>query len=336
MTRSRNPGRAPLAWQCDVPLVTHPVMLRSLAIMCGASAFIMIALVGGIIALTEGVRSALPMVGMGLMMGGGLFVLSLLIMLVVFGNRMSMAFVIDDRGVNARVVDRRARIANRLAAVVGGLAGRPGVAGAGLIAMSNEETGTVWSGVARASYDPRRHTITLHNDWRPVIHVFCTPETYKEAAGRIADGLAGVKRSGRRRRNPLWRALGLTLAVILSVLPLFGMPYPFEPHLFSIIFVLCFAVATVWLVPLMGWPVLGGIAWIAATLALQGLAPHTGLSSGNTYTGFGTMDAGEWIGFGIACIGLAVLAGIALAAIRGRIVSLLMSDMLKMGGDGGR
>lgn len=326
-------NRLPLAWQCDVPLVTHPVMLRSLAIMCGVSAFIMIALVGGTIALTEGIRSALPMAGMGLMMGGGLFVLSLLIMLVVFGNRMSMAFVIDDRGVNARVVDRRARIANRLAAVAGGLAGRPGVAGAGLIAMSNEETGTVWSGVARASYDPRHHTITLHNDWRPVIHVFCTPETYNEAAGRIADGLAGVKRPGRRRRNPLWRALGLTLVVILSVLPLFGMPYPFEPHLFSIIFVLCFAVATVWLVPLMGWPVLGGIAWITATLALQGLAPHTGFSSGNTYTGFGTMDAGEWIGFGIACIGLAVLAGIAFAALRGRIVSLLMRDMLKMGGD---
>ena len=215
------------------------------------------------------------MVGMGLMMGGGLFVLSIVIMLVVFGNRMSMAFVIDDRGVNARIVDRRARIANRLAAVVGGLAGRPGAAGAGLIAMSNEETGTVWSGVASASYDSRRRTITLRNDWRPVIHVFCTPETYEEAAGRIADGLAGVRRRGRRGRNPLWPTLAWTVVVVLSVLPLFDMPYPFEPHLFSIIFVLCFAVATVWLVPLMGWPVLGGVAWIAATLALQGLrAPH--------------------------------------------------------------
>lgn len=332
MSRKANQGRPPLAWQCDVPLVTHPVMLRSLAIMCGVSAFIMISLVGGIIALTEGLKSALPMVGMGLMMGGGLFVLSIVIMLVVFGNRMSMAFVIDDRGVNARIVDRRARIANRLAALVGGLAGRPGVAGAGLIAMSNEETGTVWSGVASASYDPRRHTITLRNDWRPVIHVFCTLETYEEAAERIAAGLAGVRRSGRRGRNPLWPALAWTVVVILSVLPLFGMPYPFEPHLFSIIFVLCFAVATIWLVPLMGWPVLGGIAWIAATLALQGLESHTGLFSGNTYTGFGTMDVGEWIGFGIVCIGLAVLAGIAIAALRGRMVSLLMRDMLKMGG----
>lgn len=325
--------RPPLVWQCDVPLLTHPVMLRSVTLMCGLSTFIMIALVGGIIALTEGPRSALPMVGMGLMIGGGMFVLCLAIMLVFFGNRMSMRFVIDDRGVNARVVDRRARIANRLAVVAGALAGRPGTAGAGLTAMSSEETGTVWGGVASASYDSRRRTITLRNDWRPVIYVFCTPETYEEAASRIASGLAGVRKPGRRGRNPLWPTLGWTVVVILSVLPLFGMPYPFEPHLLSVILVLCFALATVWLIPLMGWPVLGGIAWIAAALAFQGLTQHTNQFSGNTYSGFGTMDAGEWIGFGIACIGLAVLAGISLAALRGRIVSLLMRDVLKMTGE---
>lgn len=301
--------------------------------MFGISAFIMIALVGGLIALTEGIKSALPMVSMTLMIVGGLFVLSVVIILVVFGNRLSMSFVIDDKGVNARVVDRRARTANRLAAITGALAGRPGVAGAGLIAMSSEETGTVWSGIASASYDPRRHTITLRNDWRPVVYLFCTPQTYEEAAQRIADGLAGVRRSRRRGRSPLWGTLGLTLLVILSVLPLFDMPYPFEPHMFSIIFVVCFALATVWLVPLMGWPVLGGIAWIAATLTLQGLESHAGLFSGDSYTGFGSMDVGEWIGFAIACTGLTVLAGIAVAALRGRMVSLLMRDMLKMGGD---
>jgi hypothetical protein len=334
MTRSRKPSRPPLTWQCDVPFLTHPAMLRSLVMMFGVSAFIVISLVGGIIALTEGVKHALPMVSMGLMITGGLFVLSVVIILVVFGNRLSMSFVIDDRGVNARVIDKRARTANRLAAIVGVLAGRPGVAGAGLIAMGSEEMSTVWSGIASARYDPRRHTITLRNDWRPVIYVFCTPETYKEAAGRIAEGLAGARRPRRHGRNPLWRTLGLTLVVILAVLPLFGMPYPFEPHLFSIIFVLCFALATVWLVPLMGWPVLGGIAWIAVTLALQGLEPHAGLFSGDTYTGFGSLDIGEWVGFGIACTGLVVLAAIAVAALRGRMVSLLMSDMLKMGGKG--
>lgn len=327
--------RPPLSWQCDVPLVTHPVLLRSLAIMCGVSTFIMIALVGGLIAITDGVKSAVPMIGMGMMIGAGMFVLSLLIMLVVFRNRMTMQFQVDEHGATARVVDRRARIANRLAMVAGAASGRAGVTGAGMLAMSNEEVTTAWSGVASASYDPRRLTITLRNDWRPVVHLFCTPETYEEAAARVGEGLSGVQRTaeGRAARNPLWAAMGWSIVVIVSVLPLFGMPYPFAPDLFAVILVLCFGLATVWLVPVMGWPVLAGIAWIAGTLVLQGFAPHTSRFSGDSYTAFGTLDAGEWIGFSITCAGLAVLAAIAVAALRGRLVSLLMSDMLKMAGE---
>lgn len=326
--------RPPLSWQCDVPLVTHPVLLRSLAIMCGVSTFIMVALVGGLIALTEGIRSAVPMIGMGMMIGAGMFVLSLLIMLVVFRNRMTMQFEVGEDGASARVVDRRSRIANRLAMVAGTLAGRPGVAGAGMLAMNNEEVGTAWRGVASARYDPARFTITLRNDWRPVMHLFCTPETYQEAAARVADGLSRVRRPASRgaARNPLWAAMGWSVVVIVSVLPLFGMPYPFAPDLFAVILVLCFGLATVWLVPVMGWPVLAGIAWIAGTLVLQGLAPHTSRFSGDSFTGFGTLDAGEWIGFSITCAGLAVLAAVAVAALRGRLVSLLLSDMLKMEG----
>lgn len=328
--------RPPLSWQCDVPLVTHPVLLRSLVTMCGVSTFILVALIGGLMALTEGIRSAIPMIGMGMLIGAGMFILSLLIMLVVFRNRMTMQFEVGEHGAIARVIDRRARIANRLAMVAGAAAGRPGVTGAGMIAMSNEEVGTAWSGIASASYDPKRFTITLRNDWRPVVHLFCTPDTYEEAAARVADGLSRVRRTANQHtaRNPLWAAMGWSIVVIVSVLPLFGMPYPFEPDLFAVILVLCFGLATVWLVPVMGWPVLAGIAWIAGTLLLQGLALHTSRFSGDSYTAFGSLDAGEWIGFSITCAGLAVLAAIAVAALRGRLVSLLLSDMLKMEGKG--
>ena len=329
------PKRPPLSWQRDVPLVTHPVLLRSLVIMCGVATFIMAALLGGLMVVTEDIRSAVPMIGMAMMVGAGMFVLSLLIMLVVFRNRMTMQFEVDEHGATARVIDRRARIANRLAMVGGAAAGRPGVAGAGMLATSSEQVATAWSGVASAQYDPRRLTITLRNDWRPVVHLFCTTETYEDAAARVAAGLASAQRTakGRAARNPLWAALGWSIVVIVSVLPLFGMPYPFAPDLFSVILVLCFGLATIWLIPVMGWPVLGGIAWIAGTLILQGLAPHKSGFSGDNYTAFGTLDAGEWVGFSISCAGLAVLAAIAVAALRGRLVSLLMSDMLKMAGE---
>lgn len=333
MPPSEESARTPLIWERDVPLLTNPAILRSVLLLWLVTAGVMCALVGGIVAVTDGLKSAVPIVEMCLTIVGGLALLSFLIMVLLFGNRMRMAFAIDERGVVARVIDRRAKATNRLAFLMGMLAGRPGAAGAGLIAMSDEERSAVWSSIVEARYDSRHLTITLRNGWRPILHLFCSPENFREVADRVARSLASVRRPARRVGNPLWRTLGLTLLVVLSVAPLFGMPYPFKPELFSVIFTLCFALATVWLIPLMGWPVLGGVAWIAATIVLQGLEMRTNQFSGHRYSGFGSLYGAEWIGIAVTCLGLAILAGIAVGALRGRIPSLLMSDMLEMSGE---
>lgn len=333
MSLSHKQAHPPLVWERDVPLLTNPAILRSVLLMWLVSAGVMIALVGGIIAARDGFKAIVPIVEMCLMIVGGLTLLSFVIMVVMFGNRLRMAFAIDERGVVARVVDRRAKATNRLASLMGVLGGRPGVAGAGMIAMSDEERSAVWSSIVEARYDARHFTITLRNGWRPVLHLFCSPENFQDAADRVAASLAAARRPARRARNPLWSALGLTLLVVLSISPLFGMPYPFKPELFSVIFTLCFALAMVWLIPLMGWPVLGGVSWIAGTIVLQGLEVHTNQFSGSRYSGFGSLYGAEWIGFAATCLGLAVLAGIAVGALRGRIPSLLMNDMLEMAGE---
>lgn len=335
MTASSKFDRPPLAWERDVPILTHPAVLRTWAALWIVTAAIMLALVGGIVGVREGVKAVAPVAALVLLTTGGMVVVSTLALLLVFGNRMRMAFAIDARGIVARLTDTRARTANRLAAVLGIFFGRPGVAGAGIIAVHGEERSVVWSGIAEARYDPRRYTITLRNAWRPVLYVFCTPEIYEEAAARIAAGIAGTSRSVSRRGNPLWSTLGFTLLVVLATLPLFGMPYPFEADLFAVIFTLCFALATIWLVPLMGWPVLGGVAWIAATVVIRGFATRTNQFSGMTYSGFESLDGGEWIGMLVAFVGLAVLASVAVAALRGHIPSLLMRDTLEMEGSNG-
>lgn len=322
----------PLTWERDVPLLTHPAILGSIAKLWIITGFIMIALMGGIIGLKEGIKAVIPLATMMLMVTGGLFVVSLLVVLLVFGNRLRMAFAIDEHGVVARVIDSRAKVANRLAAMLGVLAGRPGLAGAGLIAMGDEERSAVWRSIAEAKYDPRHHTITLRNAWRPVLHVFCTPETYEAAASLVATGIAGAGRPAGARRNPLWGALGLTVVVVLAMLPLFAMPYPFELDMFIVIFTLCFALATVWLVPLMAWAVLGGVAWIVGTIVLRGIEPKTSQFSGAAYTSFGRLDSGDLAGLTVVAIGLAVLVWISVAALRGRISSLLMRDTEEMEG----
>jgi hypothetical protein len=322
----------PLTWELDVPLLTHPVMLKNFVTLWIVSGVIMLALVGGIVGVREGIKAFVAIAEMILLIIGGLSVLSLLVMLVVFGNRMRMAFAIDDRGIVARVVDSRAKVANRLAAVVGVVAGRPGVAGAGLIAMHDEERTAVWSGIAEARYDPRRYTITLRNAWRPILHVYCTSANYEQAALRVAAGLAGSSRPAGAWRNPLWGSLGLTVVVVLAILPLFGMPYPFETPLFVVIFTLCFAIATVWLLPVMAWAVLGGVCWTVGIILMRGIEPKTNQLTGGAYTSFELIDSSDLTGLTVAAIGLGVLVWISIAALRGRISSLLMRDTEEMVG----
>lgn len=332
MATSETPDTHPLTWERDVPLLTHPAILGSVAMLWIVTGLLMLALVGGIIGIQDGIAAVVPLAAMLLLITGGLFVLSLLVMLVVFGNRMRMGFEIDDSGIVVRVIDNRAKVANRMAAAVGAFAGKPGVAGAGLIAMHDEERSAVWSSIAAVKYDPRRYTITLRNSWRTVLHVFCTPQNYKDAAARIAANVAAAARPAVARHNPLWSALGLTVVVVLATLPLFAMPYPFEPHLFAVIFTLCFALATVWLVPLMAWPVLGGIIWIAATIFLRGIEPTFNQFTETSNTGFGRLDSSDVAGLAVAAIGLAILAWISVAALRGRMSSLLMRDTEEMVG----
>ncbi len=292
----------------------------------------MFALVGGIIGLQDGIKAVVPLAGMLVLVLGGLFLFSLLIMLVVFGNRMRMGFVIDDRGIVVRVIDKKAKTANRLATLIGAVAAKPGVAGAGLIAMSGEERSAVWSSIVAAKYDPRRYVIALRNDWRTVLYVFCTPQNYEAAAARIAASIDGAARPTQARRNPLWAPLGLTVVVVLATLPLLAMPYPFEPNLLAVIVTLCFALATIWLVPLMAWAVLAGVGWIAATVVLRGLEPKLNQFTGTSYTSFGSLDTGDLVGFAVVVAGLAVLVFISVAALRGRISSLLMRDTEEMAG----
>jgi len=332
-TISAEPAITPLTWECDVPLLTNPAMVGGLIKVWAIAGLLMLGLVGGIIGIQDGIKAVVPLAEMLLLILGGLFVLSLLIMLVVFGNRMRMAFTIDDRGVLVQLIDRRAKATNRLAAIAGVLAGKPGVAGAGLIAMSDEERGAVWSSIVTARYDPGRHTISLRNEWRVVLYVFCTPQIYPEAAARVAANIAKAARPAQApQRNPLWGALGLSVLVVLATLPLFGMPYPFEPHLLAIILILCFGLATIWLIPLMAWVVLAGVGWIVTTIVLRGLEPKINQFTGAPYTSFGYLDAGDFIGFAVAAAGLAVLVFISIAALRGRISSLLTRDMNEMAG----
>lgn len=267
------------------------------------------------------------------LLGAGLIGLGLVVMVVVFGNRMRCRFTVSDNGIRFEAIDKTLRTTNRLAVIVGLLLGRPQAVGAGLIGQSQEIQNISWRGSFRAQYESDARVVTLSNRWRRLMIVYCTPENYAEVAQRIQVNLA---RYGTEQRlpakSPLPRYLGYTAAVILASLPVFLLSEPFDVPLWMPLTLLCFALATVWLLSLLGYVVLGSIVLVVGAVLLNAFSTRQSyIHRGETYLHWSVFSGDDWALLVLAGVGLAVLAWIALRAVRGRINSVLGADMSNMG-----
>jgi len=83
---------------------------------------------------------SLPMVaGIFAVTVAGLFLFGLLVMLIVLGNRYRVRFSVSEEGIVYESIDTKANTLARFTVVAGMLTGRPGAAGAGLLAISQQQ-----------------------------------------------------------------------------------------------------------------------------------------------------------------------------------------------------
>jgi hypothetical protein len=320
-----------LTWDADVSLITHPVMLANFAKILVLSGSIMTALLCFMMAINgewHAIGAILELTGICLSVVAVLFVV---VALVVFRNRMHMRFRLDDKSVGVEVIDTRAKTASKIAAVAGALAGKPGVAGAGLIAMSTTTQTAVWSSIARARYHPAWHAILLSNGWRTVINLFCTPENYAAVAAAVHDALA-AQLPRKRRKSPLPMMLLRTVLVTAACVPLFFLPDADASAKLPALLTLAFALATVWLIPLASWAVCAGLGWLAAIEAIALNEVHTSIF-GETSRNYEMLDGDEQAALAFAAIGTAYLIWLGVGFLRGKIRSGLAGDMADMSGD---
>lgn len=180
------PADAPLSWIADVPLLTNPVILRAFVFVFVLS-YLLIVLVFAAILAPEGNLDRLPAF-MGAMLIGfaGAAVLVVLVMLVVFRNRMRCRFVLDDDGFGSVVVDRRAEIGASLALIAGAGSGNATLAGAGMAAGSGQREYTRWDRVAEVRFYPENLRIVMTAaGWWPVGALHCSKESYAAVADRV-------------------------------------------------------------------------------------------------------------------------------------------------------
>jgi hypothetical protein len=97
--------------------------------------------------------------------------------------------------------------------------------------------------------------------------------------------------------------------------------------LFVSIFILCFAMATVWLIPLFGYVVIAAVIYVTIVIIVQGTQIHTSQYSFlGSYRGFELVHGEEWIGMALLGAALAYLVWSSWRAIKGKDESALFLD----------
>jgi hypothetical protein len=323
-----------ISWEIEVPLLNNRDIVGTTLAVFAISVLITGSFVGMLLAAQGEWDAIMPVVGMLALVAGVLFGIGLLAMVLIYRGDMRFRFTVSDQHIRSEMIDRTARAVNRLAIVAGFLTGRPGALGTGLIATSGEETTLGWDGGFRATCDPKRRTIALRNSWRRLLVVYCTEQNYEAVAAFVRARIAAAGTERRvASRSPLPRMLAFTALAVIASLVTFPLTDISEVPLFLLFLMLCFAVAMIWLVSLFGYVVLGCIvAAIAFTVADAVGIQDSYLFPGETYRRLSVFSDDDWVGLGIAGIGLVVLGVLAFRAIRGRLPSMLERDAESAGG----
>jgi hypothetical protein len=329
-----NQGGNGITWEILVPLLNNRLIVGATIKVFGFAAIGVASLLSLVFA-TQGNWQLIPKTFLFLMLlGCGLIVLSLVIMAVVFQNRWRFRFTLSDDRIRFETIDKTLRAANRLAVKAGVLVGRPQAIGAGLIGQSTEIQEIKWSGSFRAVYKPGARVVILRNRWRRLMIIYCTPENYTKVAEyiRICIERYGTDARG-SQRSPLPRYLATTAMVILAATPVFLLIEPFEVPLWMPMVLLCFTLATVWLISIFGYVVLASILLIVGAVVIDAFDMRESfLHAGVHYSHWSVFSGDEWALLVIAGVGLILLGWFAIRAVQGRFTSVLEADRSDMGG----
>jgi hypothetical protein len=282
----------------------------------------------------------MPLVGA---VSAGFLGLLLLVMLGFFWNRFPMGFTLGPKGARVVSLSRRGYWGNRLSVVLGALAGKPGVAGAGLLGMAQETEVIAWGDVRRLNIHAPAKVISLMDSWHVVMRLYCTPENYDLVLNAVQQwasrGLKKTTQAPRAKGFSLIRRLWLkSLLAAFAAFLVTALPLKTPPAL--IWSLLGVSLGTIWFLALsrfFGIISLILVAGILLCFVVQGLevrqtvqeedfrryAQSQGLKVDKVpdwvlgkHRRFGHLHTQEWLQTGIAGLGLAFFAWVGLGALR--------------------
>ena len=340
-----HPATGEIFWEVNTPLLTNQFIMYDLLKVWGFSTLFLGLLMVGIAVYD---RHWHTLVGMAPVLGAvsaGLLVLLILVMLVFFGNRFPMGFRLGPRGAMVVSLSRRGRWGNRLAVILGALAGKPGVAGAGLLGMAQETVGVSWEEVRRLHIHAPARVISLMDSWHVVMRLYCTPQNYEVVLNAVQTWSAGGLQKAAQGAHPRGfapnRRLGLkSLLAAAAAFLVTALPLPVSPVLIWPLFLV--SLGAIWFLAFerfFGIIALTLVGVILVSFVAQGLevrqsvqaedfrqfAQSQGLKVDKVpdwvlgkHRRFEHLHTQEWVQTGIAALGLAFFGWVGLTAVRPR------------------
>jgi hypothetical protein len=323
----------PIVWETDLPLFGREMVHQWTGAML-ATAALMLLLLGTIFVAQGEWDSLRALGGIVLAVTAGIWLFGFVVMALVFRGRYHVRYTLAGDGIRCETVEPVARKVNRLAMLLGLLSRKPGLVGAGMIAQARESEAVRWSGGFTASPRPDGHAVALRNRWRTLMLVQCTPENYAAVSERIDREMAAHGTAGRvATGSPLPFYLGHTALITLASVGLFLVAEAYDLDVFVPILVLCFALATLWLVNLFGYVVIVGVGYMVLAVAFRLLeVQQSVLFPGHSYRGYEVLGGDESTALVLGALASAYLVWLSVRAVRGRFLALLLRDYGDMAG----
>ncbi len=165
-----------IEWSMRVPIFRNATILKQLGIAIGIPFGLVV-----VVLLVSSGKSIYALYASGLI--AALFLLTYLFIMIVWGGKYDVGFVIDKKGIRCYTKEgqvRKNRIINALTVVLGLLSGKPAAAGAGILAQSRQDVLVKWKNIRKVRYNPKSHEIMIKGGFAENIALFCTAENYKE------------------------------------------------------------------------------------------------------------------------------------------------------------
>jgi hypothetical protein len=159
-----------IIWDIRFPLLTNRYFMWDLIRVLGIASAILLALM---IIIMRDLVMAIQFAGLI----GGIMIVVISIACLILGNGFDARFSVGKNGVSYESGSTGKKW-NKATIVLGVLAGKPGVVGAGALAKSGEAGSYSWNEILKITVDEKRRIISLHNNWRTLNRLYCLESNF--------------------------------------------------------------------------------------------------------------------------------------------------------------